>query len=136
VVPKGDARFLAQADGLRLDDLRDHLLAESKAGFKLRIDDVDEALPASSTFEVARALASAWITGGTEAAASALAGTEREPGDPHLWAVVKEITAQLPASDTVAKALSAITRNASSIGSLVSRREAARKSSQEALFDL
>lgn len=136
LVPKGDARFLAQADGLRLDDLRDRLLAESKAGFKLRIDDVEEPGPASSTFEVARALASAWTVGGTEAAADVLAGTEREPGDPHLWAIAKEVTAQLPASDTVAKALSAITRNASSIGSLVSRRETARKSSQEALFYL
>jgi putative DNA methylase len=135
VVPKGDARFLAQADGLRLDDLRDRLLAESRAGFKLRIDDVNEAGPASSTFEVARALASAWTAGGTEAAAGVLAETEREPGDSHLWAIVKEVTAQLPTSDTVAKALSAITRNASSIGSLVSRRETARKS-QEALFDL
>jgi putative DNA methylase len=136
VVPKGDARFLAQADGLRLDDLRERLLAESKAGFKIRIDDVEDTGPASSTFEVARALASAWTTGGTEAAAEVLAETEREPGDPHLWAIVKEITAQLPASDTVATALSAITRNASSIGSLVSRRETARKSSQEALFNL
>lgn len=136
VVPKGDARFLAQADGLRLDDMRNRLLAESKAGFKLRIDDVGQAAPASSTFEVARALASAWTTGGTEAAADVLARTEREPGDPHLWAVVKEITAQLPSSDTVANALSAITRNASSIGSLVSRRETASRSSQEVLFHM
>lgn len=136
MVPKGDARFLAQADGLRLDDLRGRLLTESKAGFKLRIDDPEEAGPASSTFELARALADAWTSGGTEAAAEVLARTEREPTDPHLWAIAKEITAQLPPSDTVAKALSAITRNASSIGSLVSRRETARKVSQGALFNL
>lgn len=136
VVPKGDARFLAQADGLRLDDLRDRLLTESKAGFKLRVDDVDQLAPASSTFEVARALAGAWAEGATEAAANVLVTAEREPADAHLWAVVKEITARLPASDTVAKALSAITRNASSIGSLVSRRGAAQQSSQETLFSL
>jgi adenine-specific DNA methylase len=136
VVPKGDARFLAQADGLRLDDLRNRLLAESKAGFKLRIDDVDHVTPASSTFEVARALAGAWTTGATEAAADVLTSAEREPTDAHLWAVVKEITAQLPASDTVAKALSAITRNATSIGSLVERRGPSHKPSQEVLFDI
>ena len=34
-VPKGEARFFAQADELRLDDLRGRVLAESKAGFKI-----------------------------------------------------------------------------------------------------
>ena len=49
---------------------------------------------------------------------------ERDPADSHLWAVVKDITAQLPASDPVAKALAAVTRNAGTIGSLVNRQAA------------
>ena len=36
-VPKGEARFFAQADELRLEDLRDRILAESPAGFRLRL---------------------------------------------------------------------------------------------------
>jgi adenine-specific DNA methylase len=135
VVPKGDARFLAQADGLRLDDLRNRLLLESRAGFKLRIDDIDQITVAASTFEVALALAEAWRSGGTEAAAAVLAMAEREPTDSHLWAVVKEITAHLPSSHAVTKALSAITRNATAIGSLASRRVVAQTQRQEMLFD-
>jgi adenine-specific DNA methylase len=135
VVPKGDARFLAQADGLRLDDLRNRLLLESRAGFKLRIDDIDQITVAASTFEVALALAQAWRSGGTEAAAAVLAMAEREPTDSHLWAVVKEITAHLPSSHAVTKALSAITRNATAIGSLASRRIVAQTQRQEMLFD-
>jgi adenine-specific DNA methylase len=123
-VPKGEARFLAQADALSLDDLRGPLLTESKAGFRLRTDAVDEIGPSSCTFEVARALASAWDTGGTDAVAALFGIMERDPADSHLWAVVKDITAQLPASDPVAKALAAVTRNAGTIGSLVNRQAA------------
>lgn len=64
-VPKGEARFLAQADGLSLDDLRGPLLTESRAGFRLRTDAPARVDLASSTFEVARALAAAWDNGGT-----------------------------------------------------------------------
>jgi hypothetical protein len=70
---------------------------------------------------VARALAAAWDAGGTDAVASVIAETERDPADRHLWAVVKDMAAQLPPSDTVAKALAAVTRNASTIGSMVNR---------------
>ena len=38
VVPKGEARFLAQVDNLRLEDVRSGLLAESKPGFRLLLD--------------------------------------------------------------------------------------------------
>ena len=38
-VPKGEARFFAQADELRLDDLRGRVLVESKAGFKIELQD-------------------------------------------------------------------------------------------------
>jgi adenine-specific DNA methylase len=135
-VPKGEARFLAQADGLSLDELRGALLTESRAGFRLRTDGAERVAPTSSTFEVARALAAAWEAGGTEAATAVLGATERDPGDSQLWAVVKEITAQLPASDPVAKALAAVTRNASTIGSLANRRtaDAQAAQAQTALF--
>lgn len=120
-VPKGEARFLAQADNLRLEDLRGRLLTESKSGYKLRLDAPDVVSARSSTFEVARAMAAAWDAGGTEAVASVMAHADRQPNDAHLWAVVGEINAQLPASDTVAKALSAVQRNAGTIGNLVHR---------------
>ena len=123
-VPKGEALFAAQVDGLSLDDLRGPLLTESRAGFRLRTDAADGLGPASCTFEVARSLAAAWDAGGTDSVAAVIASAEREPSDRHLWAVVKDMAAQLPASDAVAKALAAVTRNASTIGSMVNRQAA------------
>ncbi|MFC8095028.1 DUF1156 domain-containing protein [Streptomyces sp. NPDC057301] len=114
-VPKGEARFLAQADNLHLEDLRGALLTESKSGFKLRLDDPSAVSDKSSTFEVVRAMAAAWDQGATEGVAAVVAQSDRQPTDAHLWAVVGEILAQLPPSDTVAKALTAVQRNASTI---------------------
>jgi len=133
-VPKGEALFAAQVDGLSLDDLRGPLLTESRAGFRLRTDAADGLSPASCTFEVARTLAAAWDAGGTDSVAAVIASAERDPADRHLWAVVKDMAAQLPASDAVAKALAAVTRNASTIGSMVNR-QAATTSIQLTLAD-
>jgi putative DNA methylase len=137
-VPKGEARFLAQADNLRLEDLRESLLTESKSGYKLRLDAPKAVSPRSSTFEVARAMAAAWDTGGTEAVAAVIAHADRQPNDAHLWAVVGEINAQLPPSDKVAKALTAVQRNAATIGNLVHRvaEESIAEDAQLTLTDL
>lgn len=118
-VPKGEARFLAQADNLRLEDLRGALLTESKKGFKLRLDAPGNVSPHSSSFEVARAMATAWDEGGSEAVATVMAVAERQANDAHLWAVVAEIVRQLPSSDTVAKALSGVQRNVETIGIMI-----------------
>ena len=56
-VPKGEARFFAQADELRLADLRDRILVESKAGFRVRLDDPGPVTSESSVFEIVRAMA-------------------------------------------------------------------------------
>jgi adenine-specific DNA methylase len=120
-VPKGEARFLAQADNLRLEDLRGALLTESKKGYRLRLDTPDGVGEHSSAFEVVRAMAAAWDQNATEGVANVLAHCERQPTDAHLWAVVGEIVAQLPPSDQVAKALTAVQRNASTITSLAHR---------------
>jgi adenine-specific DNA methylase len=120
-VPKGEARFLAQADNLRIEDMRGPLLTETKSGFKLRVDAPNQVSERSSTFEIARAMAAAWNKGATEAVAAALTAADRPPTDPHLWAVVGELVRQLPSSDPVAKALTAVQRNAGTIGTLVQR---------------
>ncbi|WP_051878038.1 DUF1156 domain-containing protein [Streptomyces sp. NRRL B-24720] len=120
-VPKGEARFQAQADNLHLEDLRGALLTESKSGYKLRLDDPSAVSDKSSTFEVVRAMAAAWDQGATEGVAAVVAQSDRQPTDAHLWAVVGEILAQLPPSDTVAKALTAVQRNAGTIANLAHR---------------
>jgi len=120
-VPKGEARFLAQADNLRIEDMKGPLLVESKSGYKLRLDAPDSISERSSTFEVARAMAAAWDKGATEAVAASVTAGDRQPTDAHLWAVVGELVRQLPPSDSVAKALTAIQRNSSTIGALVQR---------------
>ena len=117
-VPKGEARFLAQADTLRLEDVRTGLLAESTAGFRLLLEPPTSVTPQSAEFDVARALAGAFAVGGTEAAAAVIAKWERPADDEHLWAIVDELVNQLPSSDTTAKALTAIQRNASAIRNL------------------
>ncbi|GAA1357638.1 DUF1156 domain-containing protein [Streptomyces beijiangensis] len=111
VVAKGEAIFLAQVDGLRLENVRGKLLAESGKGFRLILDPPTSVGPSSAEFDVARALAGAYISGGTEAASLVLAQWERPVDDEHLWAVIGDLAAQLPPSDTIAKALVALQRN-------------------------
>jgi adenine-specific DNA methylase len=113
-VPKGEARFFAQSDGLRLEDLRGPILTETNAGFRLRHDTPDRISPASSAYEVVRGMAAAW-SAGTEAVAACLAAAERPPLDAHVWALVDWLATKLPASDPVAVALAAIKRNRGSI---------------------
>jgi hypothetical protein len=50
-----------------------------------------------------------------------IAVTDRQPTDAHLWAVIGEIIRELPPSDPVAKALTAVQRNAATIGTMVQR---------------
>lgn len=132
-VPKGEARFQAQIDELRIDDVRGPLLTESKSGFKLRFDAPEQLNEHSSTFEVVRAMAAAWERGATEAVATTIAIAERQPTDAHLWAVVGEFIRQLPASDSVTKALTAIQRNSGTIGTLVQRVAVTQKASIDQL---
>lgn len=118
IVPKGEARFLAQVDSLRLEDVRGDLLAESGKGFQLVLTPPASIGPGSAEFDVARALAGAYAAGGTEASAAVLARWERPADDEHLWAVIGDLAAQLPPSDSVAKALTAMQRNTSAIKNL------------------
>jgi putative DNA methylase len=118
VVPKGEARFLAQVDNLRLEDVRGGLLAESGSGFRLLLDPPASISPDSAEFDVARALAGAFTAGGTDAASNVLAKWDRPVDDEHLWAVIGELVAQLPPSDNTAKALTALQRNASVVQNL------------------
>jgi hypothetical protein len=137
-VPKGEARFFAQADELRLADLRERILAESKAGFHLRLDDPGPMSTSSSVFEVVRAMAHAWEEGGTEAVAEVISSAGREPADQHLWAVVGDLAGHLPASDPTSKALAGIKRTSATITTLVSNvRETAEAHTQmqRPLFD-
>ncbi|NBH10358.1 DUF1156 domain-containing protein [Amycolatopsis sp. SID8362] len=135
-VPKGEARFLAQADNLRLEDMRGPLLIESKSGFRLRLDAPGTVNERSSGFEVARAMAEAWHDGGTEAVARVIAAADRPANDAHLWAVVAEIVGQLPPAEPVAKALTAVQRNATTIGTMIGHVIAAAAEETEARTQL
>ena len=132
-VPKGEARFFAQADELRLDDLRGRILSESKAGFRIELQDEKPVTPHSSVFEVVRAMAYAWGVGGMEAAGNVIASANLEPNNHHLWAVVGDLANHLPASDKMAKALAGIKRSAATIATFVANEQNAIK--QTALFD-
>lgn len=66
-------------------------------------------------------MAAAWTQGATEAVATVIAAADRQPTDAHLWAIVGEIVRELLPSDPVAKALTAVQRNAATIGTMVQR---------------
>jgi adenine-specific DNA methylase len=133
IVPKGEARFFAQADELHLDDLRERILTETAAGFQIRLHDSALITPRSSLFEVVRGMAHAWEVGGMEAVAATIAAAEMEANNQHLWAVVSDLANHLPASDKTAKALAGIKRSSNTISTLVS---GARDNSRQGdLFD-
>ncbi len=132
-VSKGEARFFAQADELRLDEMRGRILSESKAGFRLRLDNPESITVDSSVFEVVRAMAHAWENGGTEAVALVVASGGLEANDRHLWAIVADLANNLPASDNTAKALAGIKRTSSTISTLVGSFE--ESGEQASLFD-
>jgi hypothetical protein len=115
LVPKGEARFLAQADNLRIEDIRGNLVSESSTGFRLVLDFPRTLGPDSALFDVARAMVGAYVNSGSDATAEALARSERQPGDEHLWALLGWLANELPPSDPAAKAVAAIIRNGSSI---------------------
>ena len=117
-VPKGEARFFAQADELRIDDLRERILIESKAGFQIRLEDEKPLKAGSSTFEIVRAMAQAWDVGGMEAVAEVISSAGIEPNNQHLWAVVGDLASHLPPSYKVAKALAGIKRSLATIATL------------------
>ena len=113
-VPKGESRFFAQSDSLRLEDLRGPILLETKAGYRLRHDAPDRVAGTSSAYEVVRAMASVQAAG-AEAVAACLSEGERIPTDAHIWALVDWLSTKLPSSDPVAVSLASIKRNKASI---------------------
>lgn len=119
VVPKGEAKFTAQASNLRIENIRDIVLAEASGGYKLVLDDPGEVAPDTPVFNVVRAMAAAWQREGSEGVSAVLAKGGRAADDQHVWAVVGDLVTQLPASDPVAKALTGIQRNRATIQSAV-----------------
>ncbi|CAI7979123.1 putative DNA methylase [Frankia sp. Hr75.2] len=133
-VPRGEARFFAQSDGLRLEDLRGPILAETRAGYRLRHDAPGPIGPASSAYEVVRGMAAAWPSG-TDAVAACLAASQRPVTDAHVWALVDWLTTKLPPSDPVAVALAAIKRNHGSVQAVAAQTVPPEPASQSSLFE-
>lgn len=134
-VPKGEARFFAQSDELRLEDLRGPILEETRAGFRLRHDTPERLTPKSSAYEVVRGMAADYSSG-TDAVAACLAAAERPATDAHVWALVDWLATKLPSSDAVAVALSAVKRNRGTIQASVATQIAREKlTDQPTLFE-
>ncbi|GAA2500703.1 hypothetical protein [Terrabacter carboxydivorans] len=126
-VPKGEARFFAQSDELRLEDLRGPILEETRAGFRLRHDAPELLTPASSAYEVVRGMSSAQPMG-TDAVAACLADADRTATDAQVWALVDWLATKLPSSDPVAISLAAVKRNIGTIQASVATQAAREKS--------
>jgi adenine-specific DNA methylase len=134
VVPKGEARFFAQSDELRLEDLRGPILEEVKAGFRLRHDAPGNLTAASSAYEVVRGIAAAYPSG-TDAVAACLATAERSATDGQVWALVDWLGTKLPTSDPVHVALAAVKRNKATIQASVATQVAREEAGQPTLFE-
>ena len=119
VVPKGEARFLAQVDNLRLEDLRGGLLAESGSGFRLRLDPPGQYQPRQRRVRCrprpGRRLHRRRDRGSRRRARQV---ADRPADDAHLWAVIGESGRPATAKRRIAKALTAVQRNASVIQNL------------------
>jgi putative DNA methylase len=134
-VSKGEARFLAQADSLRIDDVRDGLLDEARNGYRITLAAPERISAASTVFDVVRAMASAWHDGGAEAVAEVVAAAERPPEDEQVWAIAGELARLLPDSDETARALTGIQRTAVSIKGLARGASASTRQEALALFE-
>jgi adenine-specific DNA methylase len=110
-VPRGEAVFHAQSSQMRVDELRPHIIEETKGGFVLTLAEPPKIGEDSPIIHVARAMAVAWPEGGTDAVAAVIAARGRAGDDAHLWATVAELVRQLPESDKVSVALTACQRN-------------------------
>jgi hypothetical protein len=86
-------------------------------------------------FDVVRAMVAAWRASGGEGVAEVLAVAERSPGDEQVWAVVHELSHQLPPSDRDAVALTGIQRMAASIQRQVRGMRAAESEVLQLPFD-
>ena len=111
VVNKGEAVFHAQSSQMRVDELRPHILNDTKGGYAITLGEPPTVNNASPLIHIARAFAAAWPRGATEAVGHVLATSGRPPDDPHVWATVGEIVRQLPEADKVSMALTACQRN-------------------------
>lgn len=135
-VPKGEARFHAQAVELRIEDVRDSLLSESSAGYSLVLGPPKSVTPTSPVIDVVRMMSAEWQSGGTDAVAMVLAQAGRAADDQHLWAVTGDLLTQLPSSDPIARSLTAIQRNAQAIQSITRGLEIRRTAEEAPQLDL
>lgn len=110
-VNKGEAVFHAQSSQMRIDELRPHILEETKGGYAITLGEPPAISDRSPVFHVARAVAAAWQRAATEGVAETIAASGRMPDDAHLWATIAELVRQLPESDKTAMALTACQRN-------------------------
>lgn len=122
-VAKGEARFMAQGDAIRLEEVRD-LLKESSKGFALLVDPAEtEPHKHTPLFVLARGVAYRWANQGADGvsdviARAVLAGCVSGSSDAHLWAVISELERVLAPSHTTAKALAAVQRSRNQIVNL------------------
>jgi adenine-specific DNA methylase len=119
-VPKGEARFFAQSDDLRLEDLRGRVITESKGGYTLRHDGAGQVTPESSLYEVACSMAAAWQEG-TDAVARVVAWADVSPTDSQLWAIIDWLSTRLPGSDPIRVGLAGVKRNRSAVQASVQK---------------
>jgi putative DNA methylase len=123
-VAKGEARFMAQGDAIRLEDVRD-MLKETSKGFTLLVEPADtEPHEQTSLFVLARAVAYRWANQGADGVAdvlarAVLAGCVSGSSDAHLWAFISELGRVLAPSHSTAKSLAAVQRSRNQIVNLV-----------------
>jgi adenine-specific DNA methylase len=141
VAAKSEARWQALASDLTLDALKGVLAEADKKGVRLAPAKAYKGTvtPASSTIDVAMAMAKAWPNGLDEVA-RVLAAAGRDEDDVYLWATLSYLSSLLPEADADAIAWTSLVRARRGIGNVArgvvsAQRNTEAQGLQGSLFD-
>ena len=140
-LPKGESRYNAQTEGVRLEEVR-AIFKESRKGFTLSVEPIPiEADSATPMYLLVLGLAHTWREQAAEGVAQLLAdasqlGILESPTDARLWAIIGDLPEYVSAGQPLATALAAITRSKNQLTALAYQREPSPDGGEQSALDL
>ena len=138
---KGEARYNAQTEGVRLEEVR-AIFKESSKGFSLLVEPTPvDVVNGAPMYLMVLGLAYEWRDQGAEGAASLLAkashlGVVESPTDARLWAIIGDMPQYLNDSEPLARALAAIQRSKNQLTALAHQSEPSSDGGEQSALDL
>ena len=125
---KGEARYNAQTEGVRLEEVR-AIFKESRKGFSLSVEPTPvDVVTGAPLYLMVLGLAYEWRDQGAEGVAGLLAkashlGIVESPTDARLWAIIGDVPQYLNDSEPLARGLAAIQRSKNQLTALAHQAE-------------